>query len=71
MFNIKSTTECMSTMFFLISIFHLWETILVEWGKCNILDDNGDVVTCHLMLIEKSTFGHLSNMKEKQLEKLG
>jgi hypothetical protein len=56
--------------FFFISIFHLFETVLVEWEKCNILDSNGDVLTCLLVLIGKSTFGYLSNMKEKQFKKI-
>jgi hypothetical protein len=70
MFNVKFTKECMSILFLSDPIFHLWEMILVEWEDCNILDKTRDVPTCLPMPIEKSTFGYLSNLKEKQLEKL-
>jgi hypothetical protein len=39
--------------------------IFVEWDKCNILDVSGDISTCPPLLIKKSAFGCLSNMKEK------
>jgi hypothetical protein len=40
-----------------------------KWENCNILDKTGDVSTCFLAPIEKSAFGYLSNLKEKQLKK--
>jgi hypothetical protein len=64
-FIIKSTKECMSILLPLNFVFDLWETIFVEWDKCNILDGNADVQTSLSTPIEKSTFGYLSNMKEK------
>jgi hypothetical protein len=48
----------------------LWESVLVEWERFNILDWSGDVFTCPLKLIKKLAFGCLANLKEKQLEKL-
>jgi hypothetical protein len=33
------------------------------WEKNNILDDNGDVLTPLLALIEKSMYGYFSNME--------
>jgi hypothetical protein len=70
MFNVESTKECMSILLLLCPIFHMWEIVLVEWENCNILDKIGDVPTHLLTLIRKSEFGCLSNLKEKQLEKL-
>ncbi len=60
----------MNILLFLDLVFHLWEMVLGEWENCNILDNIGDVRTCHSMSIKKSTFGCLGNLKEKQLEKL-
>jgi hypothetical protein len=51
-------------------IFHLWETILVEWERCNILDGSSDVPTKSPKSIRKSAFGCFANLKENQLEKL-
>lgn len=48
----------------------MWESVLVEWEGCNILDGSGDVFILPLKLIRKSTFGSLANLKEKKLEKL-
>jgi len=48
----------------------MWEIIFVEWENCNILDNNGKVLTFPPTPIGKLTFDCLSNMKEKQLEKL-
>jgi hypothetical protein len=70
MFNVESTKECMSFFLLLDPIFHLWETNLVEWENCNILDNIGDMSTCPPMLIKKLTFGCLLNLKEKKLEKM-
>ncbi len=44
--------------------------VFIEWENCKILDKNRDVLIHLLMLIEKSTFSYLSNLKEKQMEKL-
>jgi len=48
----------------------MWEMGFAEWDNCNILDKTRDVSTCFLVPIRKSAFGCLSNLKEKQLEKL-
>jgi hypothetical protein len=48
----------------------LWQSILLEWERCNILDGSGDVPACLPKLICKSTFGCLANIKEIQPEKL-
>jgi hypothetical protein len=45
MFNIESTKECMSILFLLNLVFHMWEMVIVEWENCNILDSNGKVLT--------------------------
>jgi hypothetical protein len=58
-FNIKSTKECMNIFLLSNLVFHLCEV----WEKNNILDDNGDVLTPLLTLIEKSMFGYFSNME--------
>ncbi len=54
----------------MMSCFHMWEMVFVEWENYNILDKIRDVPTCLLAPIEKSTFGYFSNLKEKQLKKL-
>ncbi len=51
-------------------IFHLSETILMEWERCNILDGSSDVPTKLPKPIGKSTFGCLANLKENQPKKL-
>jgi hypothetical protein len=48
----------------------LWQNVLLEWERCNILDGSRDVPTHPPKLIRKFAFGGLSNFKEKQLEKL-
>jgi hypothetical protein len=48
----------------------LWQSVFLEWERCNILDGSGDVPTHPPKLIRKSSFGCLANLKEKQLEKL-
>jgi hypothetical protein len=48
----------------------LWQSVLLEWERCNILDGSGDVPARPPKLIGKSTFGFLANLKEKQLKKL-
>jgi hypothetical protein len=70
MFNFESTKECMNIFLLLDPIFHMWEIGFAEWDNCNILDKTRDVLTCLLAPLEKSAFGCLSNLKEKQLEKL-
>jgi hypothetical protein len=42
----------------------------VEWERCNILDDTGDVLAKSPKSIGKSIFGCFTNLKENQLEKL-
>jgi hypothetical protein len=51
-------------------VFHLWEIVLVEWERCNILDGSGDVPAKLPKLIGKLTLCCLANLKENQLEKL-
>jgi hypothetical protein len=70
MFNIESTKECMSILFLSNLVFHMWEMVFVEWENHNILDSNGEVLKFPPTPIGKLTFACLSNMKEKQLEKL-
>jgi len=70
MFNVESTKECMSIFLLSDPVFRMWEMGFVEWENCNILDKSGDVSICLLAPIEKSAFGYLSNLKEKQLRKL-
>jgi hypothetical protein len=70
MFNVESTKECMSILLFLDLVFHMWEMVLVEWENYNILDRSRNVLIRLPRLIKKSMFGYLSNIKEKQLEKL-
>jgi hypothetical protein len=38
MFNVESTKECMNILLLLDLVFHMWETVLVEWENCTILD---------------------------------
>jgi hypothetical protein len=51
-------------------VFQLWQNVLLEWERSNILDGSGDVPTRLPKPIGKSIFGCLVNLKEKQLEKL-
>lgn len=51
-------------------IFNLWETILLEWERRNILDDNGKVLICPSKLRKKPAVHWLSNLKEKWFKKL-
>jgi hypothetical protein len=48
----------------------LWQSVLLEWERCNILDGFGDVPAHPPKSIEKFVFGCLVNLKEKQLKKL-
>jgi hypothetical protein len=60
----------MHEYFFSNPIFHMWETVLIEWENCNILDKIGDVPIHPPAPIGNLAFGCLSNLKEKQLKKL-
>ncbi len=51
-------------------VFHLLETILVEWERCNILNGTGDVFAKLPKPIGRLAFGCFANMKEIQLENL-
>jgi len=62
--------EYINILLFSYMVFHLWEIILVEWGRCNILDGSNDVPAKLPKPIRKLAFGCLANMKECQLEKL-
>jgi len=42
----------------------LWQSVFLEWERCNILDGFGDVPTCLPKAIGKSSFGCSENMKE-------
>jgi hypothetical protein len=48
----------------------LWQKVLLEWEKCNILDGFGNVSAQLPKSIDKSAFGCLANLKETWLEKL-
>ncbi len=50
--------------------FQLWHSVFLKWERCNIFDGFGDVPTHPPKPIGKSTFGCLTNPKEKQLKKL-
>jgi hypothetical protein len=62
-FKVKSTKECMNIFLLLDPVFHMLGMVLVEWENCNILDQTKDVLTHPPTLIEKSTFGFLSDLK--------
>jgi hypothetical protein len=47
------------------SIFQLWQSVLLEWERCNILNGSGDVPTLLPKLIGKFDFNCLANLKEK------
>lgn len=68
--NMESTKECMNILLLIKAVFQLWQSVLLEWEKCNILNGSKDIPTCPPKLIRKSTFSCLSNLKETQLEKL-
>ncbi len=71
MFNVESTKECMSFFLLLDPIFHLWETNLVEWENCNILDNIGDMSTCPPMLIKKINIWLPFEFERKEIGKDG
>jgi hypothetical protein len=68
--NMESTKECMNILLLIEAVFQLWQSVLLEWEKCNILNGSEDIPTCPPKLIRKSTFNYLSNLKETQLENL-
>ncbi len=70
MFNVDFTKECMSILLTSNLVFTLQETIILEWERCNILDNSGEVPTHPPKPIGKFMFGYLMNLKEKQFEKL-
>jgi hypothetical protein len=66
----KSMKECMNIVLLTNVVFQLWQSVLFEWERCNILDGSGDIPTCLPKAISKSSFDCLENLKEIQLEKL-
>ncbi len=68
--NMKSMKECMNIVLLTNVVFQLWQSVLFEWERCNILDGSGDIPTCLPKAISKSSFDCLENLKEIQLEKL-
>jgi hypothetical protein len=60
----ESTKECMNILLLIDVVFHLWQNVLVEWERCNIFDEFGNVLACPPKLINKSTLGCLVNLKE-------
>jgi hypothetical protein len=67
--NVKSTKECMNILLLTYGVFKLWQSVFLEWERCNILDGFGDVPTRLPKLIGKYVFGCLANLKEKPFEK--
>ncbi len=61
--NVESTKECMNIL--MLIVFQWWQSVLLEWERCNILDEYGDVPTRLPKPTAKSTFGCLVNSKEK------
>jgi hypothetical protein len=70
MLNVESTKECMKILMLMDVVFQLWQNVLLEWERCTILDGFGNVLACPTKLINESTFGYLTNLKETQFEKL-
>jgi hypothetical protein len=66
----ESTKECMNILLLMNAVFQLWQNVLLEWEKCNILDGFGDVPTRMPKPIGKFAFNCLANLKEIQLDKL-
>jgi hypothetical protein len=63
--NVESTKECMNILLLTNAIFQLWQSVFLEWERCNILDGFGDVPACPPKLIGKFAFNCLANLKEK------
>jgi len=68
--NVESMKECMNILLLTDAIFKLWQSVLLEWEKCNILNRFGNILTCLQKPIGKSTFDYLANLKEAQFKKL-
>jgi hypothetical protein len=68
--NVESMKECMNILLLPNAVFKLWQSVLLEWERCNILNGFGDVPACLPKPIGKSTFDCLANLKEAQLKKL-
>jgi hypothetical protein len=66
----ESIKECMSILLSSNIVFQLWESVLLRWERCNILDGSGDIPARPPKPIGKLAFGCLANLKEKQFEKL-
>jgi hypothetical protein len=60
----------MNILLLIDAIFQLWQSVLLEWERCKILDGFGNVLTCLPKSIGKFDFNCLANLKEKQFEKL-
>jgi hypothetical protein len=56
--------ECMNIVLLTNAVFELWQSVLLEWERCNILDRSGDIPTCLPKAIGKSSFDCLENLKE-------
>jgi hypothetical protein len=70
MLNVESTKECMWLLLLINAMFHLWQNVLLEWERCNILDGSRDVPTHPPKLIGKSTFDCMAHLNKIRLEKL-
>jgi hypothetical protein len=66
----ESMKECMNILLLIDAMFQLWQNVLIEWERCNILDGFGDILICPPKPIGKSAFGCLANLKQTQLKKL-
>jgi hypothetical protein len=64
MLKVGSTKECMNILLLIDAVFQLWQNVILEWERCNILDGFEDVPTLPPKLIGKSIFGCLANLKE-------
>jgi hypothetical protein len=47
----ESMKECMNILLLIDAMFQLWQNVLIEWERCNILDGFGDVLACPPTLI--------------------
>jgi hypothetical protein len=66
----ESMKECMNILLLIDVVFQLWQNVLLECERCNILNGSQDVTNRSPKLICKFAFGYLENLKEIQLEKL-
>lgn len=60
--NMDSIKECMSIFLTFNLVFTLWEIIFLEWERCNMLDESGEIPTLPPKSIRKFVFGCLTNM---------